>query len=176
MDNVSLRQRILQYKEFMGEFYDETVARKLLQLGFFVSPASLKHSCYEGGLFDHSLKMAEILLKLTEDNHLQWKADRSPKFVGMYHGLWKMNAYLPNEDGGYRWNPDQERGQGKVSAAICNKNGIFLTEEETICIEYYAGAFTAMDNWPKYVEALHKCSNVAWTAHADVLATHIERI
>lgn len=177
MDDRSLRKRISAYKTFMGQYYDKAVAQKLLPLGFFTAPASTIHNAYEGGLCDHSIDMAKVLMQLTKDNHLKWAADRSPLFIGIFHGLWKMDAYLPKEDGsGYRWNPDQETGQGERSIKICERDlGILLTEEEKLCIRWYAGAFTKINEWPGLVKAMQQNANVAWTAHADVLATHTKK-
>lgn len=173
LNDSDLRKRISAYKNFMGQYYDKDIAQKLFSLGFFTAPASTIHNSYEGGLCDHSIEMAKVLLQLTKDNHLKWAAERSPLFIGIYHGLWKMDAYLPKDGGGYRWNPDQERGQGERSVKICERDlGILLTEEEKLCIRWYAGAFTKMDEWPGLVNAMHKNPNVAWTAHADILATH----
>ena len=42
-------------------------------MGFFDSPASTKyHGAYKGGLFDHSLCVAQSLVDLTNKLNLKW--------------------------------------------------------------------------------------------------------
>ena len=66
---------------------------RLVEGGFFTAPASTKyHGNYEGGLFDHSVKVAETLVELTVSNKLEWKNPRSPWVVGMFHDICKMDC------------------------------------------------------------------------------------
>lgn len=45
----------------------------LLEKGFFTAPASANHHLnYEGGLFEHSLNVMEVLLTFTEKGECCW--------------------------------------------------------------------------------------------------------
>ena len=51
----------------------DEVIELLHNMGFFTQPASTRfHGNYEGGLFDHSYRVATELLKLTDALHLEW--------------------------------------------------------------------------------------------------------
>lgn len=64
----------------------------LVSYGFFTAPASTKyHGAYEGGLYLHSVAVTKFLLRLTEDNKLIWRNERSPYIVGMFHDLCKID-------------------------------------------------------------------------------------
>ena len=66
----------------------------LVSYGFFTAPASTKyHGAYEGGLYQHSVAVTKFLLRLTEDNKLIWRNERSPYIVGMFHDLCKIDQY-----------------------------------------------------------------------------------
>lgn len=51
----------------------------------FTAPASTKyHGNYEGGLFDHSFMVMNLLVELSAANGLKWKRPASPFLVGMF--------------------------------------------------------------------------------------------
>ena len=162
----------------------------LMRYGFFTAPASTKyHGAYKGGLYHHSLTVTKFLLRLTEDNKLIWRNERSPYIVGMFHDLCKIDQYRVKYFDGmildeakqsvYRgktqWehNPDTLlKGHGEKSVMLLSQF-YALTEEEICCIRYHMGAFTPKEEWNDYTGAIHAYPNVLWTHQADMLASHV---
>lgn len=158
----------------------------LIDNGFFVAPASTKyHGSYEGGLFDHSKNVAEMLVDLTEKLHLQWERSESPYIVGFFHDLCKIDCYchptMAQTIGGeaikdsnrWEYNPNTLfKGHGDKSLMLLSSL-ILLTEEEAACIRYHMGAFTKESEWSDYTSAIHKFPNVLFTHTADMMAAHI---
>lgn len=162
----------------------------LVGKGFFTAPASTKyHGAYEGGLFDHSFEVAQLLVQLTEDCRLRWANARSPYVVGMFHDLCKIDQYRPfimgdlQEDGvvrvdhrNWEYNPDTLlKGHGDKSVMLLSQF-YTLTEEEIACIRYHMGAFTDKADWDDYTRAVKLHPNVLWTHHADMLASHVKGV
>lgn len=183
---LTTEDRIQQYKAFMGDFTDSVILAKLVDLGFFDAPASTKyHGNYPGGLFDHSLVVAEELLRLTEKLGLEWKMRRSPFIVGMYHDLCKCDSYEREEvgktlngtilNGGYvHSSHDAFPGHGAKSVMVLSTIHQ-LTEEEVFCIRYHMGAYEK-DEWAYYDRAIKKYPNVLWTHTADMSASKIHNV
>ena len=149
----------------------------LVSYGFFTAPASTKyHGAYEGGLYQHSVAVTKFLLRLTDDNKLIWRNERSPYIVGMFHDLCKIDQYRPFMDGesvGWEYNPDTLlKGHGEKSVMLLSQF-YRLTEEEICCIRYHMGAFTPKEEWNDYTGAIHAYPNVLWTHQADMLASHV---
>lgn len=177
--------RIEKYKKYIGrefnlpEIYELT--QPLIDLGFFVAPASTKyHGNYEGGLFEHSFNVTKHLLDLTYRNGLKWEGGKkSILIIGMFHDLCKVDSYV-------------ERGFTEDKKAIIDYNNdtLFtghgeksiillstlkkLTMEEVACIRYHMGAFTDKEEWKNYTKAVARYPNVLWTHHADMLSTHVD--
>lgn len=152
--------------------------------GFFSYPASTKwHGTEEGGLYAHSLTVAETLLTLTARNHLKWERPGSPVIVGLFHDLCKLEAYerVPTGKtvGGmqYAWQHRNDRdqlytGHGEKSVLMLAP-WMPLTAEEVACIRWHMGAFDEQSQWSHYTAAIHKFPNVLWTHQADMIASHI---
>lgn len=142
---------------------------------FFTAPASTKyHGNYEGGLFDHSFIVMNVLVDLTKQNNLQWQREESPYIIGMFHDLCKVNQYKPS-DGEYPYEYRTDtllKGHGDKSVMVASTL-LQLTEEEMLCIRYHMGAFVEKEEWNLYTGAIHRYPNVLWTHHADMIATHI---
>ena len=165
------------YVDFMGDaavIHPDT----LDCLGFFDAPASTKyHGAFEGGLFDHSLAVANALVELTEKLGLQWGRPESPYIVGMFHDMCKCNAYVKTAEGKWTWNNDIIiPGHGEKSVMQLQKL-IYLTEEEIACIRWHMGAFeTDTKMWDYYGRAIEKYPNVLYTHTADMIASRIKGI
>ena len=183
---ITTADRIAQYKEFMGDFSDSVILDNLINLGFFEAPASTKyHGNYPGGLFDHSLVVAEELLRLTKCLNLEWERQRSPFIVGMYHDLCKCDSYeLRDEmetlsgkplDIGYVYSQnDSFPGHGAKSVMVLSQIHQ-LSEEEVYCIRYHMGAYEK-EEWNYYDRAIRKYPNVLWTHTADMSASKIHNV
>lgn len=172
---LTTADRINQYKEFMGDFTDSVILDKLVEIGFFEAPASTKyHVNYPGGLFDHSLMVAEELVRITDKLGIDWKRKRSPFIVGMYHDLCKCDSYEKNDDGYVYSNHDSFPGHGAKSVMVLSTIHQ-LTEEEVFCIRYHMGAYEK-EEWNYYDRAIRKYQNVLWTHVADMSASKIHNV
>lgn len=166
----------------LADFISEDFKTYLLAEGFFRSPASTKyHGAYEGGLFDHSFTVMNILVELSAKNNLKWQRAESPFIVGMFHDLCKIDQYridnsepyTVGEATRYEYRTDTDfKGHGDKSILLLCQY-MKLTEEEVMCIRYHMGAFTEKDEWRDYTNAVHRYANVLWTHHADMLASHV---
>lgn len=166
----------------LSEIVKEDFLKWLAENGFFTAPASTKyHGNYEGGLFDHSFMVMNLLVELSAANGLKWKRPASPFLVGMFHDLCKIDQYridnsTPYTVGKptrYEYNPNtMYKGHGDKSIILLSQFTT-LTDEETACIRYHMGAFTEKEEWRDYTRAVHAFPNVLWTHQADMLASHV---
>ncbi len=170
--------RIKKFIEFMPTGFENTVP-ELQALGFFKAPASTKyHGAYHGGLFDHSLTVAENLVKMTKKLGLKWDRGRSPYIVGMFHDICKCDNYKYDiETDKYIYNPDIIiPGHGDKSIIMLSKN-MDLTDEEIACIRWHMGAFeTDPKMWEYYGRAIEEYPNVLYTHTADMFASRIAKV
>lgn len=183
---ITTADRIAQYREFMGDFSDSFILDKLIHLGFFEAPASTKyHGNYPGGLFDHSIKVAEELVSFTRWLNLKWQLSRSPYIIGMYHDLCKCDSYEMDEavtnsqvktcGGGYIYSShDAFPGHGAKSVMVLSQIHQ-LTEEEVFCVRYHMGAYEK-EEWNYFDRAIRKYPNVLWTHTADMSASKIHNV
>lgn len=175
---MTLEERLKAFDEIMGEDFPEGIKADLLIRGFFTAPASTKyHGNYEGGLFDHCLAVTRHLLDITEHHGLHWTVTRSPRLVGMFHDLCKMDQYVKSDgENPYEYRKDTLlKGHGEKSVMLLSKY-FTLTEEEILCIRYHMGAFTEKEEWSDYTRAVNKYATVLWTHTADMLASHVEGV
>lgn len=172
---TSKDRRISCMVKFMGGYVTSYVINKPDDMNFFTAPASTRfHGNYEGGLFDHSFKVAETLARLTDHNNLEWERRKSPYIVGMFHDLCKTDYYISNGTG-HSWEHNDNcllKGHGDKSVMLLS-HFYTLTEEEIMCIRYHMGAFTPKEEWSDYTRAVHTYPNVLWTHHADMIASHV---
>lgn len=164
-----------EYKWGFGFYISDYELKKM---GFFTDPASTKyHGNYEGGLFDHSLAVAEELVNLTLKLDLKWERPNSPVIIGLFHDLCKCGSYIRNADGTYKYNTDQIiPGHGDKSVMIAQKY-MKLTDEEIACIRWHMGAYeTDTKMWDYYGRAIEKYPNVLYTHTADMIASKIRGI
>jgi len=171
---MDLNHRINKFNRMKPEIISDSVSSFLMDNGFFTAPASTKHhGAYEGGLFDHSLAVTEILIDLTNKNNLIWSRPESPFIVGMFHDLCKIDNYLQKEDGHYEYNTDTLlKGHGDKSIMLLSTL-IQLTLEEVMCIRYHMGAFVEKEEWSDYTRSVRLFPNVLWTHQADMIASQI---
>ena len=175
---MSKQDRINAYYDFMP--YGACINLESLEnLGFFDTPASTKfHGAYEGGLFDHSLAVAESLVELTDKLGLEWERPESPYIVGMYHDLCKCDNYAVDfETGKYIYKPDIIiPGHGDKSVIMLQKY-MSLTDEEIACIRWHMGAYeTDTKLWNYYGRAIETYPNVLYTHTADMIASKIRGV
>lgn len=173
---LTKEDRIELYKQLMPIQYGSThFVEKLDNIGFFTAPSSTKyHGAYEGGLFDHSYAVAELLLNYTKQLDLAWSDDRSPYIVGMFHDICKCGMYeAAPEKGGYSYvSPLWIPGHGERSVIELQRL-IRLNDEEIACIRWHMGAFDDKELWKSYTLAVKLYPNVLYTHTADMHAAHI---
>lgn len=170
-------ERIDTMLAFMGEYIPKGMIDKLLELGFFVKPASIHHhGKYDGALFDHSYEVAKALVNLTEKLGLKWELERSPYIVGMFHDLCKLDNYVRSDNESWEYNnATLLPGHGEKSV-IMLQQFMNLTEEEIYCIRWHMGAFDDKENWNSYGRACTQYPNVLYTHTADMIAARIKGV
>lgn len=173
-------KRMDRFRNFMSESMSKQQVEELLdwlnKKVFFSKPASIKHhGNYSGGLFDHSLAVAQKLVELTNNLDLVWERPESPYIVGMLHDVCKTDDYIQGDV--YEWaynNQPVMQGHGDKSVIMLS-TALKLTEEEMLCIRYHMGAFKTED-WTGYSKAVNKYENVLWTHTADMCASQVKNV
>ena len=177
------QERIAQFIEEASKYSTLNISKEFIdylkESGFFSKPAAVKHhGNYSGGLFDHSLAVAQSLCTMTKALNLDWKNQRSPFVVGMFHDLCKVDDYvIKQEDSGkfFEYNNDKIlTGHGDKSIIMLSQF-LNLTEEELLCIRFHMGAYQT-DDWNSYDKAIRKYETVLWTHTADMYASKVLNI
>lgn len=173
-----MNERLEQFRaDFVRpKIITETGYLWLYEKGFFTAPASVRnHGNHVGGLFEHSSAVVEELEDMTDNLGLQWSRPESPRIVGMFHDLCKIDRYELNPDPAspdkFRYTDPIIKGHGEKSVMLASQL-LTLTEEEMYCIRFHMGAFSG-DDIPFYSRAVEKYPNVLYTHTADMIASHI---
>ena len=189
--NLTTNRRIELFDGLMKEIITKDFYNWLIENKFFTQPASTKyHGAYEGGLFDHSYEVTQVLLDMTDRLNLKWKRPESPYIIGMFHDLCKIDNYLTivdepgetmmgtNEVKGkevhFEYNSNTVlKGHGEKSIMLLSQF-IALTEEELFCIRFHMGAYEGQDQWDNYDKAIRKYENVLLTHTADMYTSKVK--
>lgn len=161
-------------QEKLGERATDDFMDWLEGIGFYSCPAAKgHHGNYDGGLYNHSMKVADELQNLTDKLGLTWERTESPWVVGLLHDICKCDDYeydfIKSQE--IKWNPTHS---GHGTKSIIMIAGHFpLTEEEKICILYHMGAFVDEKEWKFYSQAVRTYPNVLYTHTADMIASQI---
>jgi len=161
----------------------------LMENGFFNAPASTKyHGNVEGGLYQHSEAVMDVLVDFTNRGLISWEHPRSPYIIGMFHDLCKIDQYRHPEKGHiidgstvvdnstWEYNPNTlYKGHGEKSVLLLSQF-MSLTPEEVACITYHMGAFTDKEDWKYYSAAVEQYPTVLWTHTADMIASKIMKL
>ena len=141
--------------------------------GFFIAPASLGHHGNQcGGLFTHSLMVANELIRYTRSLGLQWQDDNSPWLIGMFHDICKIDDYTFNwNEGKWEWNKQQIYSGHGDKSVIMLQHHLNLNEQEIACIRWHMGAFADQKEWEYYGRAVERCPVVLFTHTADMYAS-----
>ena len=182
-ESLNEHNRSVLVQEMRNWGVSEELSDKTLTLldktDFFVAPASTRHhAAYPGGLFEHSLATAQLLMSWTAKGLIAWERHESPLLVGILHDFCKTWKYLPDpyaEDSpGYTYNPDAvSYGLHGADSAIRVALEMPITEEEAMCIRWHMGAYEGKEAWGGFDSAIHRYGNVLWTHHADMVASKI---
>lgn len=175
-------ERIEIFEAMIGKYLPTEFKTWLKETGFFTAPASATHhGNYEGGLFDHSMMVAETLVQLSKSNRLTWMNHRSAALIGMFHDLCKIDNYIitfVGSDGEVTFGYNKENvlpGHGDKSVIYLAQH-MKLTPEEVMCIRWHMGAFDEKDNWQYFTRAVKQFPNVLWTHTADMIASQIKGV
>lgn len=111
----------------------------LVREGFFTSPASTKfHSCYAGGLANHSLGVYELVNECNEEFKLG-VAHESIVSATLLHDVCKVGAYLGTSKP-YTWNRAQPKGHALLSLTRIAQY-LQLNVLETKMIQFHMGVY-----------------------------------
>ena len=197
MKNVTQNDAVIQ-KQFLDfmQLNGRTITNAntldwLIGQGFFVKPAAVKHhGNYTGGLFEHSLMVAQVLVEMTQKFESPWTRPESPYIVGMFHDVCKMDDYIDenaqnvvvmgsgspvSKDPKWIYNPaPMYAGHGDKSVMMLSQV-MTLTEEEILCIRFHMGAYITSD-WNAFDRAIKKYQSVLFTHTADMYASKVKDV
>lgn len=163
----------------------------LIGQGFFVKPAAIKHhGNHTGGLFEHSMMVAQVLVEMTQKFDIPWTRPESPYIVGMLHDVCKLDDYIDenasdvvvmgsgspiSKDPKWTYNPaPMFAGHGDKSVMMLSQV-MTLTEEEMLCIRFHMGAYVTSE-WDAFDRAIRKYQSVLFTHTADMYASKVKDV
>jgi hypothetical protein len=187
-NDKKMQEGFLKLAEKTGFVVDDSFMNWLVNMGFFMKPASISfHGQQSGDLFRHSFAVADVLIDMTEKFDVEWERPQSPFIVGMFHDVCKMDDYMDENASDIvmmgtgspvsknpKWvkNPEKLlKGHGDKSVMMLSQ-WINLTEEEMLCIRYHMGAYQT-DEWQEWDRAIRKYETVLWTHTADMYASKV---
>lgn len=187
-NDKKMQEGFLKLAEKTGFVVDDSFMNWLVNMGFFIKPASISfHGQQSGDLFRHSFAVADVLIDMTEKFDVEWERPQSPFIVGMFHDVCKMDDYMDenasdivmmgtgspvSKDPKWVKNPEKLlKGHGDKSVMMLSQ-WINLTEEEMLCIRYHMGAYQT-DEWQEWDRAIRKYETVLWTHTADMYASKV---
>ena len=190
-NDKKMQEGFLKLAEKTGFVVDDSFMNWLVNMGFFIKPASISfHGQQSGDLFKHSFAVADVLIDMTEKFDVEWERPQSPFIVGMFHDVCKMDDYIDENASDIvmmgtgspvsknpKWvkNPEKLlKGHGDKSVMMLSQ-WINLTEEEMLCIRYHMGAYQT-DEWQEWDRAIRKYETVLWTHTADMYASKVKNL
>ncbi len=189
------RESIDKFMNFMNingrPICNEETIDWLVKQGFFVKPAAIRHhGNHTGGLFEHSMEVAENLVEMTQKLGIKWTRPESPYIVGMLHDICKTDDYFDKNASQVlvmgtgspvtknpEWTYNDEvicKGHGEKSVMMLSTI-MTLTQEEMLCIRFHLGAYMT-DEWTAFDSAIRKYETVLWTHTADMYASKVKNI
>ena len=178
-DTIALTEdNLKKYCKLVGKFPD-LVSKKVLDYligaDYFTAPSSFKyHGNWVGGNFDHSMKVTELLLEYTENEHLKWDREESPYIIGLFHDMCKSDQRR------FKFNDGEmvivsgnspDRRHSEKSIELIERNIISMTVEEKLCIYYHMGEYGGDDEYQVLMAKLmEKNRNIKYTQMADTAA------
>ena len=186
------------YKEEFIRIYKDNIKRegaeKLLDFleksDFFTAPASTRfHSCHEGGLCEHSVKVYRRFLKKVQQeygNNEEKVSNETIAIIALLHDICKVDCYkieMRNVKENEKWvqkpyysvDDKLPYGHGEKSVYIIN-GFIRLTREEAISINWHMGGFDARVLGGSYAlkDAFYTYPLALLFHLADVEATYLD--
>lgn len=161
------RERFISlYRQYIHREGAEELLQWLDESDFFTAPASARyHSCYAGGLCQHSINVFECLWAYVKRKRCQEiyqlnteeYNEESLAIVGLLHDLCKINVYKPgfrnvkDENGqwqrvpNYTFEDNEPYGHGEKSVFMINRF-MKLTDMESFAIRFHMGFSGDEDN------------------------------
>lgn len=154
------------YRQYIHREGAEELLSWMEQTDFFTAPASARyHSCYAGGLCQHSINVFECLWAYIKRKRVQEiyqlstadYSDESLAIVGLLHDLCKTNVYKAGfrnvkDDNGqwqrvpnYTFEDNVPYGHGEKSVFMINRF-MKLTDMESFAIRFHMGFSGDEDN------------------------------
>jgi len=135
-----IQQEILKALKSVDRPGMEDVVEFLITRNFFKCPASTKfHGNYEGGLAEHSLNVCKNFTELLEATNLLEEVPADTIIIStILHDICKVGAYIPNNNGGFKWNREHPKGHGTLSVKRL-MSLIELTPLERDLINFHMG-------------------------------------
>lgn len=190
------KNAINQFLDFMNadsrQICNVDLVDWLVKEGFFVKPAAINHhGNYTGGLFQHSLAVAQVLVEMTQKFDIPWTRPESPYIVGMFHDVCKLDDYIDknasdvvvmgtgspvSKNPEWIYNPaPMFKGHGDKSVMMLSQV-MTLTEEEMLCIRFHMGAYEGQESWDAFDRAIRKYQSVLFTHTADMYVSKVQDI
>ena len=187
------------FKEEFLEIFNKHIKRDgqdklleyLIKSDFFIAPASTKfHSCHEGGLCEHSVKVYKRFLSLIKneygETYDQKISNESIAIISLLHDVCKINCYKTEmrnvkENGNWVQKPyfvyedKLPYGHGEKSVYIIS-GFIKLTREEAMAINWHMGGFDSRVLGGSYSikDAFYSYPTALLFHLADVATTYLD--
>ena len=166
---------------------------------FYSAPASTKfHNNVPGGLCNHSLHVAEVLMDLTKKYNLKWTNPDSPILIGLFHDICKVGVYenyVKNKPAGTNAKTGKTIWEQVTAWKFNDKNALYgihgdrsvtillmlrrklsdFNLQELACIRYHMGMAQEGEGMA-YNNAVNLEPMVMWTHIADQIASQTEPI
>lgn len=188
-------------KEFL-EIFDRNIRREgsdklreylVSKSDFFTAPASAKyHSCYAGGLCEHSINVYTRLLSLVRAEYgEEWEQHISHESIaicGLLHDVCKIDCYKLttkrvqdpdtkqwSDQPCYTWAEELVYGHGEKSVYILS-SFMRLTRDEALAINWHMGGFDSrVKGGDRGISKVYERYPLATLTHtADLLATYMD--
>lgn len=165
----------------------EEACQELCRRGYFVAPASKGHHlAFAGGLREHSMNVAESLVKISKALKVKWERPEGPYLVGLLHDLVKCDCYkLEYKENSFpdceiKWCNKWGDEHGSASVKIAAELGITLWSDEIAAITYHMGLYsTELFGHPEYSQKDYETAMKKYAPHiiathtADMYASHV---
>jgi hypothetical protein len=181
--NENIKQTIMEALKSTNRQGIEAVIDYLENSDYFTAPASTKyHSCYEGGLADHSLNVYNILQHKNKVYKLELPLE-TVAICGLLHDICKCNFYAKGtknvkENGVwiqkeiYEVKDDNPLGHGEKSVILL-QDMIKLTTFELYAIRWHMGFTDSKEPHYTLHSALEMLPGIIALHTSDIEATYL---
>lgn len=185
-----LEERIKTFEDIARKYIKrdgiENLLTTLRKTDFYTAPASTRyHDAEEGGLVEHSIRVAYKLSKELKGNNDNY-SDETKAIVSLFHDICKVGYYdveMRNKKIDGKWeqvpyyivNDQYPFGHGEKSVDML-RDFIDLTEEEKVAIRFHMGAYEGQQIWNTLSKAYEKYPLALHLHIADMKATYMKDV